>query len=123
MKKYQNFIIAGLAVFIFTLFTQQNCNAIPAFARKYQISCQVCHSPAIPRLKAFGEEFANNGFRMTKYESPRYFIQTGDDQLSLFRELPLAIRLDGHVMANFDNSGNTEFASPFILKLLSGGEL
>jgi hypothetical protein len=123
MKKYQYFFIAGLAVFAFTLFAPENCNAIPAFARKYQISCQVCHSPAIPRLKAFGEEFANNGFRMTKYESPRYFIQTGDDRLSLFRELPLAFRLDGHALANFDNSGKTEFASPFILKLLSGGEL
>lgn len=123
MKKYTYFIFAGLSVFTFSLFMQENCGAIPAFARKYQISCQVCHSPAIPRLKAFGEEFANNGFRMTKYESPRYFIQTGDDQLSLFRELPLAIRFDGHALANFDNSGNTEFASPFILKLLSGGEL
>lgn len=123
MKRFKCLIIAGLSVFVLFVFTQVNCNAIPAFARKYQISCQVCHSPAIPRLKAFGEEFANNGFRMTKYESPRYFIQTGDDQLSLFRELPLAFRLDGHALANFDNSGKTEFASPFILKLLSGGEL
>ncbi|MCE5346789.1 MAG: hypothetical protein LLG13_10955 [Bacteroidales bacterium] len=123
MRRSKYFIIAGLSVFIFSLFTQQNCTAIPAFARKYQISCQVCHSPAIPRLKGFGEEFANSGFRMTKYESPRYFIQTGDDKLSLFRELPLAFRLDGHAMYNFDKSGKSEFASPFILKILSGGEL
>ena len=123
MNKYKYFFIAGVYALIFSLFTQENCDAIPAFARKYQISCQVCHSPAFPRLKAFGEEYANNGFRMTKYESPRYFIETGDDRLSLFRELPLAIRLDGHALANFENSGKTEFASPFILKLLSGGEL
>lgn len=123
MKRYKYFLITGLSVFVSSLFMQENCNAIPAFARKYQISCQVCHSPAIPRLKAFGEEFANNGFRMTKYESPRYFIETGDDRLSLFRELPLAIRLDGNALANFDNSGKTEFATPFVLKLLSGGEL
>jgi hypothetical protein len=123
MKGVKHLVIAFLPVFSFSLFIPQHCHAIPAFARKYQISCQVCHSPAVPRLKAFGEEFANNGFRMTKYESPRYFIQTGDDKLSLFRELPLAVRFDGHAMANFDNSGRTEFASPFILKLLSGGEL
>jgi hypothetical protein len=97
--------------------------AIPAFARKYQISCQVCHSPAMPRLKGFGEEFAGNGFRLTEYESPRYFVQTGDDKLSLFRELPLAFRLDGHAMINFDNSGEANFASPHVLKILSGGEL
>ena len=81
------------------------CIAIPAFARKYQISCQVCHSPAMPRLKAFGDEFAGNGFRLTEYESPRYFIQTGDDKLSLFRELPLAIRMDGFASYNFGNEG------------------
>jgi hypothetical protein len=123
MKQCKYYVIAIVPIVVFYLFTQKNCYAIPAFARKYQISCQVCHAPAIPRLKAFGEEFAYNGFRMTKYESPRYFIETGDDQLSLFRELPLAIRFDGHVLANFENSGNTEFAAPFILKLLSGGEI
>jgi hypothetical protein len=98
-------------------------NAIPAFARKYQISCQVCHSPAMPRLKPFGEEFAGNGFRLTEYESPRYFIQAGDDKLSLFRELPLAIRTDGFASYNFNNEGTPDFAAPFVLKILSGGEL
>jgi hypothetical protein len=97
--------------------------AIPAFARKYQISCQVCHSPAMPRLKAFGEEFAGNGFRLTEYESPRYFIPTGDDRLSLFRELPVAIRMDGFVTYNSGNANSADFGSPYVLKILSGGEL
>ena len=100
-----------------------NCNAIPAFARKYQISCQVCHSPAMPRLKSFGEEFAGNGFRMTDYESPRYYIQTGDTRLSLFREVPLAIRMDGFATFNFNDERSVDFASPFVLKILSGGEI
>ena len=113
-------IVTTLILFVFPF---KNVFSIPAFARKYQISCQVCHAPAMPRLKSFGEEFAGNGFRLTEYESPRYFIQTGDDRLSLFRELPLAFRLDGHAMFNFDNSGAAEFASPYILKILSGGEL
>jgi hypothetical protein len=99
------------------------CDAIPAFARKYQISCQVCHSPALPRLKAFGEEFATAGFRMTQYESPRYFINTGDEKLSLFRELPLAIRFDGFVTYNFNDAGQADFGTPFVLKILSGGEI
>lgn len=123
MKRYKYNKAASLALLILFLIPENKVISIPAFARKYQISCQVCHSPATPRLKGFGEEFANNGFRMTKYESPRYFIQTGDDRLSLFRELPLAFRLDGHAMFNFDKAGKVEFASPFILKLLSGGEL
>jgi hypothetical protein len=101
----------------------RKADAIPAFARKYQISCQVCHTPAMPRLKAFGAEFANNGFRMAEYQSPRYFVETGDDRLSLFRELPLAIRLEGYATLNFMNEGTVDFASPFVVKILSGGEL
>ncbi|MCU0362357.1 MAG: hypothetical protein MUE32_03280 [Bacteroidales bacterium] len=97
--------------------------AIPAFARKYQISCQVCHSPVMPRLKAFGEDFAGNGFRMTEYESPRYFIPAGDEKLSLLRELPLAIRMDGFVSYNFNDEAQSDFGAPFVLKILSGGEL
>lgn len=97
--------------------------AIPAFSRKYQISCQVCHSPAMPRLKGFGNDFAGNGFRLTDYESPRYFIPAGDDRLSLFRELPLAIRMDGFVTYNSGNIKTVDFGSPFVLKILSGGEL
>ena len=72
MKKY--ILILTLLTFITALLSVRTF-AIPAFARKYQISCQVCHSPALPRLKGFGEEFAGNGFRLTEYESPRYFIQ------------------------------------------------
>lgn len=101
----------------------KNVHAIPAFARKYQISCQVCHSPAMPRLKEFGNEFAGNGFRLTKYESPRYFIATGDDKLSLLRELPLAVRIDGFASYNSNNQSRTDFSSPYVVKILSGGEL
>lgn len=112
-----------LGASLLLLLPSTQVSAIPAFARKYQISCQVCHTPAMPRLKAFGDDFAGNGFRMTEYESPRHFIQTGDDRLSLFRELPLAFRFDGHVTANFGDRGSVDFAAPFVLKILSGGEL
>jgi hypothetical protein len=97
--------------------------AIPAFARKYQMSCTVCHSPAMPRIKAFGEEFAGNGFRMKDTEAPRYFVNTGDDKLSLLREVPLAIRMDGHITYGNEGSEAMEFGFPWGLKLLSGGEI
>jgi len=115
--------ILFLAVVSGCLIHIPDAGAIPAFARKYQISCQVCHSPAMPRLKAFGDEFAGNGFRMTEYESPRHFIETGDDRLSLFRELPVAIRIDGYGTYNFANQGKTDIAAPFVMKILSGGEI
>jgi hypothetical protein len=123
MKKISIYTLGLLAVIFLGILPGNNCNAIPAFARKYQISCQVCHSPALPRLKAFGDEFAGNGFRLTEYESPRYFIPIGDEKLSLLRELPLAIRMDGFASYNFNNEGTADFSAPFVLKILSGGEL
>ena len=36
--------------------------AIPAFARKYQTSCETCHT-IYPKLTPFGEAFRRNGFR------------------------------------------------------------
>jgi len=123
MKRVAIFQVSIMSFILLLLLPGNNCSAIPAFARKYQISCQVCHSPAIPRLKAFGDEFSGNGFRMTEFESPRYFIPAGDDKLSLLRELPLAIRMDGFVSYNFNDEGKTDFAAPFILKIISGGEL
>jgi hypothetical protein len=115
--------LVATAIVILLTVPAGNLNAIPAFARKYQISCQVCHTPAMPRLKAFGAEFANNGFRMTEFEAPRYYVETGDEKLSLFREVPLAIRLEGYATLNFDNEGTVDFAAPFVAKILSGGEL
>ena len=41
----------------------QPAEAIPAFARRYKVSCTTCHV-AIPRLNEFGEMFAGNGYQM-----------------------------------------------------------
>ena len=120
--KRQPFLILISVVLTLYFFLPSNLDAIPAFARKYQISCQVCHSPA-PRLKPFGEDYAGNGYRLTEYESPRYFIQAGDEKLSLLREVPLAIRIDGIGTYNFENSKQVDFGLLSGVKLLSGGEL
>jgi hypothetical protein len=77
----------------------------------------------MPRIKGFGEEFAGNGFRMKDMDAPRYFVNTGDEKLSLLREVPLAIRLEGHITYDNKNSEAFEFGFPFGLKLLSGGEI
>jgi len=113
----------SLTLAVFALLISVSAEAIPAFARKYQMSCTTCHSPAMPRIKGFGEEFAGNGFRMKDVEAPRYFIETGDEKLSLLKELPIAIRLEGHITYDNENSDAFEFGLPVGLKLLSGGEI
>jgi len=95
---------------------------MPAFARKYKMSCSVCHSP-FPRLKDFGEEFAGNGFVLKDKEAPRDYTDTGDDTLTLFRNLPIALRIEGHLFYNNSYSQKVDFASPYIVKLLSGGSI
>ena len=56
---------AAAAVFVAfaVLGTADTASAIPAFARKYQTSCQTCHA-MFPKLNAFGEAFRLRGYRM-----------------------------------------------------------
>lgn len=96
--------------------------AIPAFARRYRVSCMLCHNPA-PKLTAFGEQFAGNGFRFAPGEEPRDTINTGDPLLTLMRELPLAVRLDLYAQAYANGEAVTDFQAPYGLKLMSGAPI
>lgn len=109
------------ALLAFVLIADQAA-AIPAFARKYDMSCMTCHSP-MPRLKAYGEEFAGNGFRLADKDAPRFTRETGDDELLLMREIPLALRLEGSVRWLPQEAGRSDIQAPYLLKLLSGGEI
>lgn len=112
------FIILSLTI----LMPSDEALAIPAFARKYSMSCTTCHAP-YPRLKEYGDEFAGNGFILKDKDAPRYFVETGDRKLSLIRELPFAVRLEGYTSYNSASNRNLDFTSPYIAKLLSGGTL
>jgi hypothetical protein len=107
---------------IVSAFIAESLSAIPAFARKYKMSCKTCHAP-YPRLKPYGDEFAANGFTIPEQEATRYFVDTGDDKLSLIRDFPFAIRLDGFIQYNNSKSEVTDFSAPYNIKLLSGGSL
>ena len=98
---------------------------IPAFARKYGLSCSVCHGP-VPRLTPAGETFAANGFEFTPGEEPRDTIATGDPLLRLQRTLPLAVRVDMYSrLASKTRPDETtvDLQTPWVIKLLSGGQL
>ena len=98
---------------------------IPAFARKYRVSCALCHV-APPKLNSFGETFAANGFEFTPGEEPRDTIGTGDALLRLQSTLPLAVRYDAYVQALSRPTGGqvaVDFQTPWVIKLLSGGQV
>jgi len=119
MKRFLLIIVLGLFL---TSMIAEELMAIPAFARKYNMSCKTCHAP-IPRLKAYGDDFAGNGFVLSDQEAPRYYVPTGDDELSLIREFPLAVRMDGFLSYNLGNDEKPDLATPYLFKLMSGGEI
>lgn len=119
MKKILSLTVLGIML---TVFLASDILAIPAFARKYNMTCKTCHSP-FPKLKAYGEEFATNGFVLKDQDAPRYFIDTGDPELSLIRDVPLAFRLEGYVTYNQSNLKKSDFNAPLLFKILSGGAI
>jgi hypothetical protein len=95
---------------------------IPVFARRYRVSCRLCHDP-VPMLTDFGERFAGNGYRMVPGEVPPDTVAAGDPLLSLLGALPLAARLDAYVQEFTNGSSVTDFQTPYALKILSSGAL
>ena len=55
--------VPALLVPLVLVMTATTASAVPAFARKYQTSCQTCHV-VFPKLNAFGEAFRLRGYRM-----------------------------------------------------------
>lgn len=119
-RRWSAVLLAALAAAPCSL--PEEAAAIPAFARRYAVSCAQCHDP-IPRLTAFGEMFAGHGFRMAPGEAPAETLVTDDALLALGRSLPLAIRFDAHVQAYGSESTEADFQAPFGLKLLSSAPL
>lgn len=57
--------ISFLLVAALILLDTAPAGAVPAFARKYQTSCQTCHT-IFPKLNPFGQAFRLNGYFMPK---------------------------------------------------------
>jgi hypothetical protein len=116
-------MISGIRLLLLSLvllLAAQTAAAIPAFARKYDMSCITCHRPA-PKLKDYGADFAGNAFQLPDKEPPRFTRETGDEWLLLMREFPLAVRFDAYARWLPNTEGQTDFQWPYGVKLLSGG--
>lgn len=118
----KNTLTLFLIIFFTTTILTSEIFSIPAFARKYNMSCQTCHSP-FPTLKPYGDEFAGNGFELKDKDAPRYYVETGDQKLNLLRDFPIAARLEGYVTYNEGNTEQSDFYAPVIFKLMTGGAI
>ncbi len=111
-----------MAFAVLLMIPSGDAQAIPSFARRYKVSCQLCHN-VIPALTDFGEQFAGNGFRMAPRETTPKTQETGDELLSLLERLPLAARLDAYVQGFANGNAVTDFETPYGLKILSSGAI
>ncbi|SFD22774.1 hypothetical protein SAMN05660831_01153 [Thiohalospira halophila DSM 15071] len=110
--------------------------AMPAFARQYEVSCAACHS-AFPKLNGGGESFAGNNMKLPGWEDQA--ASFGDDRLALPKIPPLAVRAQGFFqvregrVAKYDEENPTDpptlsgadndLQSPYLIKLLSSAPL
>lgn len=127
---HRSALCAALCAILLAPFFSQQAQAAPLFARKYNISCNVCHT-AFPALNAFGEDFAANNFRLPNWKDTT--VKTGDDQLALPDSVPAAFRAqafaqarDGEavdVVTGETTEADTDFQAPYLIKLLSSAPL
>jgi hypothetical protein len=60
-------------------FVPAPAQAIPAWARKYNADCSLCHYPNVPRLNSLGHEFRRAGFRMAdEFNKSQDISKVGD---------------------------------------------
>ncbi|MGD8804104.1 MAG: hypothetical protein PVG12_13045 [Gammaproteobacteria bacterium] len=105
-------------------------NAMPVFARKYDMSCNTCHA-AFPKLNEFGEQFASDNMRLPNWKDTTK--SGGDDMLALPDSVPLALRTQAYaqkreasvidVETGEEVSADTDIQSPYLIKLLSSAPL
>ena len=129
--KWLAFAITSLFLLLFAiLMIPAKTEAMPAFARKYNVSCNTCHA-AYPRLNEFGEQFIADNYRMPNWKDST--TKTGDDMLALPSSVPLALRTQAYVQGRESSavdvvSGETDTAdndmqAPYLIKLLSSAPL
>lgn len=130
---------ASLLLFTGILLWAQNSQAIPVFARQYELSCAACHS-AFPKLNEFGEKFRDSNYRLPNWRE-KNTVELKDDMLALPRQVPLAIRAQAFVQgrqareidtdptsstfytAFTDNTAKADIQAPYLIKLLSSAPL
>ncbi len=125
-------IALASCLFVASLTFLEPAGAMPAFAREYGVSCNVCHA-AYPRLNDFGERFAGEmNYRMANWRD--HTVPTGDEMLALPKTLPLGARAQAFVQARDSESidpvsgevvadSSLDFQAPYLLKLLSSAPL
>ena len=131
LQKWRFLGILTMLLQVGVMLFPQSAQAIPAFARQYNLTCVTCHA-AFPRLNSFGKDFISQNYRLPNWKETTADI--GDDMLALPKFPPFAIRAQAYVTGRqgeeidpetgpTGNSANFDFQSPYLIKLLSSAPL
>ncbi len=102
--------------------TAVDAGANPGFARKFGFSCAMCHD-GFPKLNAFGETFARNGYQFPGGDVSAASESYGDSNLHLEKALNLAVRVDAFLRYRADGPVHSDIETPFLAKLFVTGYL
>jgi hypothetical protein len=113
--------VATLAGLLLSLATERDARAVPSFARKYQTSCQTCHT-VFPVLNPFGEAFRRDGYRFPSQNGSvdsdavkasmialgqEEYVKTFPDAVwpdKIAEAVPLSVMVNGNVPINLPDS-------------------
>lgn len=122
------------------IFWSSESQAVPSWARKYNVSCYMCHS-GMPQRNAVGEAFKNNGYRMPGGAEESFAkqknIKIGNDEwkkgpdapvASSFPQFdPLSVILTGNIVsykaASFNSTGGLVAQEEFTLNAPNSASL
>src|SRR2546421_12313422 len=92
----------------------ESASAIPAFARQYDLQCNVCHTGP-PRLNRFGEQFHMMGFQIPSAARPGGLVGSLQEDGPIKTLIDsLALRIEGGLFEYTESPRETEtkFAPP-----------
>lgn len=141
-SRHRIFTLSVTTSLLLVFLNVPKASAIPAFARKYQTSCQTCHV-GFPKLNPFGEAFRLNGYRMpqeTEEQIKQKPVSLGADAYKkmwpraiypsdLPGQVPLAVnvKMASVYASSVDDTGRTliknDFQFPQEANLFAGGTL
>lgn len=102
-------LVRALAVIGFVILGHVPAEAIPGFARRYQLPCHFCHD-GFPKLSVLGEQFKERGYRLEKD------VSGASDWWS---SIPLSFR--SSLRQTFEENGDAETLGQF--RFVSAGNL
>ena len=105
MKKLLKEGFGSLLGILAIVFLTQPVQAIPAFAKKHNLSCTDCHS-TFPKLNAFGRNFKARGYRLEEeLEGEIQRNQEISKDLVLEKSFPFSALIKGYA---FDKKKNKD---------------